>query len=245
LEDKSSNKAAESGQEQLETVVVSDADALRRLEVKNGELERLLAEKDERRQQEYHRIKNNLQMVSSLLRMQAELLKGRDERVFIEDGYYRVLAIAMIHERLYMTEEADRVDFEEYTHALVAELFNPYEDYVSNVSKRIRTSPVYLATDQAIPCSIILNELVSNALRHAYPNGQTGEITIALAESLDGRVTLTVSDKGVGLPVGWDLSELQTMGVPIVDLLAKQLGGSLRWRSERGTEFTVEFPKVR
>jgi len=103
---------------------------------------------------------------------------------------------------------------------------------------------VRLQIDQAIPCGLILNELVTNALKYAYPNGKRGEVVIELRESDAGMVTLSVSDQGVGLPAEFDWSNSASMGLPIVDLLTQQLGGTLAVRTSPGASFTIEFPKI-
>lgn len=190
----------------------------------------------------HHRVKNNLQVICSLLRMQ-ELSLERDSAASaaLKDSQQRVLAMALIHERLYGGTQLDEIDFAEYARALVEELFASFSNRAACIDSRFNVSSVLLNIDQAIPCGLILNELVSNALKYAYPEGQ-GEILVELSEAA-GRVCLTVSDHGIGLPDGFDWSKCQSMGLPIADLLAKQIDGTLTAQSQPGAKFTVEFPR--
>jgi two-component sensor histidine kinase len=189
----------------------------------------------------HHRVKNNLQVISSLLRMQEFSLHDRAASAALKDSQHRVLAMALIHERLYGGKQLDEVDFGEYARALVQELVASFSNGDARIVSRFHTSSVLLNIDQAIPCGLILNELVTNALKYAYPEGQ-GEILVELSE-IGGRVRLTVSDDGVGLPDGFDWSKSQSMGLPIADLLAKQIDGTLTVQSQTGAKFTIEFPR--
>ena len=207
------------------------------------ELRRSLHEKETLLKEVHHRVKNNLQVISSLLRMQSDLLKDSEASAALKESEQRVVSMALIHERLYGSRHMDRIDFAEYTHTLVGDLFYSYTGSADHVTGRLNITPVLLDVDQAIPCGLILNELVTNALKYAYPPGKSGEVVIDLGETPAGLVTLSVSDQGVGLPAGFDWQNSESMGLPIVDLLAKQIGGKLSVSSGRCTAFTVEFAK--
>jgi len=213
------------------------------MRVKEDELRRLLQEKETLLKEVHHRVKNNLQVISSLLRMQSDLLKDSEASAALKESEQRVVSMALIHERLYGSRHMDRIDFAEYTHILVGDLFYSYTGSADHVTGRLNITPVLLDVDQAIPCGLILNELVTNALKYAYPPGKSGEVVIELGETPAGLVTLSVSDDGVGLPAGFDWQESQSMGLTTVDLLAKQIGGKLSVHSGRRTAFTVEFVK--
>lgn len=213
------------------------------LELELQALRLLLVQKDTLMREVNHRVKNNFQMVSSLLRMQADLLEDPDAVAGLRAMEHRVLSMAIIQEQLCGEFQADRIDFQEYTHALVKELFQSYAAEAGDVTSCLKTSPVSLKTDQAIPCSLILNELVTNALKYAYMPGQKGEIAVELSETAGGVVSLSVSDHGPGLPEALDWRNSSSLGLPIVDLLVKQLRGNLTVQSRPGTAFKIEFHK--
>ena len=168
------------------------------------DLRRTLNEKDTLLKEVHHRVKNNLQVVSSLLRMQSRLVTDPTAAKALYDSQQRVLSMSLIHERLYGSQWAGQIDFAEYARALVNELFRSYGS--ANVTSRVTASPVRLNIDQAIPCGLILNELVTNSLKYAYPEGQTGELRIELCETTFNEVVLKIADNGVGLPENFDLS---------------------------------------
>jgi two-component sensor histidine kinase len=152
--------------------------------------------------------------------------------------------MAHIHELLYSSPSMDRVDFAYYTQTLVNDLLRSSNGAGRALEARLNTPQVFLSVDQAIPCGLILNELVTNALKYAYPPGTSGEIAVGLSEDAAGSVTLTVADRGVGLPQGFDVQDSKSLGLLIVDLLAKQLGGTLAVQTHPGAAFTLEFPKA-
>ena len=151
--------------------------------------------------------------------------------------------MALIHEMLYRNDHVHQIDFGEYMRTLVDELFNAYAHSSGAVIKRLNSSRVLLNVDQAIPCGLILNELVANALKYAYPDGKSGEVEVALKETASGLVTLTVSDQGVGLPEGVDWNNSRSLGLPIVDVLTQQLSGTFTVGSPPGVSFSIEFQK--
>jgi len=227
----------------LEEMRVHQIELEMQLQAKDGELRSSLAEKETLLKEVDHRVRNNLQVISSLLRMQAEMLKD-DHRTgrALRESHQRVMSMALVHERLYAGQNLSEIDFGEYGQTLVEELSNAYPDSAGRVVFRLDTSCVLLNVGQAIPCALILNELVTNALKYAYRPSQAGEIVVALSETL-GVVTLSVSDQGVGLPEGMDWRDAKSMGLAIVALLSDQIEGKLSVHSSQGTAFTVVFPK--
>ena len=208
-----------------------------------GRLQRSLAAKSTLIQEVHHRVKNNLQVISSLLRMQAELVKDQAASVALNETYMRILSMSLIHERLCADGQLDLVDFGEYTEALMHELFHSHTGSSDRIVSRLHIQRVILNADQAIPCGLILNELVTNALKYAYPDNGSGEVFVELYESESGFVTLAVSDHGIGLPEGLDWKNSNSLGLPIVDILARQIGGELIVGARPGASFSVEFPK--
>ena len=191
----------------------------------------------------HHRVKNNLQVVSSLLRMQAELIPGNGLSRVLNESQRRVEAMAMIHERLHATDGSDRVEFREYVESLARELFYAYGVNENRVTLRLDLNAVDLGLNQAIPCGLILNELLTNAVKYAFPDLRNGEIRVTLACNQNESVTLRVADNGVGLPEGFDLKHARSLGLRIVEILARQLDGTLQTEGGTGTTFCLTFRK--
>ncbi len=227
----------------LEAEVHKRALALEKLETKEDELRRLLSEKETLLKEVHHRVKNNLQVISSLLRMQGDLLNDNQAAGALRDSQRRIASMAHIHELLYSSHCMDQIDFADYTRMLIADLMQTYNGFDHGVTARLNTAHVLLKVDQAIPCGLILNELVTNAVKYAYPPGASGEIVVELGETEAGVVTLSVADRGIGLPEGFDWQNAKSMGLPIVDLLTNQLAGTLRVQTKPGAAFSIEFPK--
>jgi PAS domain S-box-containing protein len=202
-----------------------------------------LAAKEMLLKEVHHRVKNNLQIISSLLNMQAELLPEPALKGALLESRRRVESMAMIHERLYLNEDFDQLDFRQYVESLAHELFNIYFINSNLVSLKLELEPVSLELNQAIPCGLILNELMSNCLKYAFPDGRPGEILVALGCN-DGQVTLRVADNGIGLPAGLDWRKSQSLGLQIVNILARQLMGTVRQESVAGADFSLIFQKA-
>jgi two-component sensor histidine kinase/ligand-binding sensor protein len=209
----------------------------------NQHLRRNVTEKEILLREVHHRVKNNLQIISSLLNMQSESLKDEIAVSALQDTRGRVLSMALIHEQLYSSTQWEAIDFEVFTKTLVGELLNSFGDRAKEVVGRFNTSQVLLSVDQAIPCGLILSELVTNLLKYAYPNGIGGDAVIGLSETPDGFVTLSVCDQGVGLPPEFDLENPKSMGLEIVSILAKQLDGTLTAQLNPGAHFEIKFLK--
>jgi two-component sensor histidine kinase len=151
--------------------------------------------------------------------------------------------MAMIHERLHSTDDTDRLDFREYVEALARELFCVYGVNADRVRLCLDLGAVELGLNQAIPCSLILNELLTNSVKYAFPDARQGEIVVALGCD-ENRVTLRVADNGVGLPGGFDWKQSRSLGLRIVDILARQLDGALQWEPGPGAAFALTFRKA-
>lgn len=210
--------------------------------IRTEELRQSLHEKETLLKEIHHRVKNNLQIVSSLLKMQTEMVKDRVAQEALNESRQRVYSMALIHERLYGTDQMDEIDFADYASGLVNELrYSAARS--SDIEIRIEAVPILLNVEQAIPCGLILNELVTNALKYAYPAGQGGEVIISLKEQPSRRLRLTVADRGVGLPAGFQLGATETLGLSIVEILSRQIGGILHIDTNNGgTAFAIDFP---
>jgi PAS domain S-box-containing protein len=204
-------------------------------------LEQSLAEKDVLLREIHHRVKNNLQVVSCLLTMQAETASSEECAWALRESERRIAAMALIHERLYGSGRMDHIQFDDYAQTLTGDLVGTCGK-TSQFQTVFSSEPVKLSINQAIPCGLILNELVTNALKYAYPSGE-GVISVSLGCTEDNRVFLSVADDGVGLPEDFEMRRRTSLGLTIVSLLVEQMNGSLEVSSNSGTKFKVSFPK--
>jgi two-component sensor histidine kinase len=207
------------------------------------ELQSLVEQKKLLLQEVHHRVKNNLQVMSSLLSMQAKFVNDPKASAALQDSERRVMAISMVYERLYRNDRFEEVDFGDYVTNLTAELFDCMGHEGQGVVSRVDVSRVVLDIDQAIPCGLILNELATNALKYAYPGGVGGEVLIECHETAEGLVRMRVSDQGIGLPPEMASNHGNTLGLKIVGILTKQLQGQLSVGKGPGAVFCVEFRK--
>ena len=204
-----------------------------------------LRTKDTLLREVHHRVKNNLQVISSLVNMQAETLVDPAARRALDDIQKRVHAMALVHERLNGGDDLDRLDFGDYASVLAHDLFYSFGVDSDRIRLRIDAEPVLLDLNQAIPCGLILNELLSNALKYAFPNGRSGEVSVSVTPAGRGEVKLTVADNGVGLPQNYDPERSQSLGLQIVHILARQLDGTVfRDRAAQGARFCISFRRL-
>ena len=198
--------------------------------------ERLRASLDEKEvllKEVHHRVKNNLQIISSLLALQARDNGDPHVRRMFEQSQGRIRSMALIHEQLYQSGELSRIDFLEYVRRLCSYLMDCSDDLGGRVALRLDVAAVPLPLNLAIPCGMILNELVSNALKHAFPAGRRGTVSISFAAH-DGQFRLSVCDDGVGNDPAAAGAKSGSLGLKVVDALVKQLGGALTTLNERG-----------
>jgi two-component sensor histidine kinase len=190
----------------------------------------------------HHRVKNNLQVISSLLNLQTEAASDLRVRAALKDSQGRIMAMAFIHDQLYRSADLAEVDMARYAGRLVDQLVVSYGDPRQPVPVTV-SAGVRLELDQAIPCGLILNELMTNALIHAFPPPRTGTVSVEMTQDAE-TVRLCVRDTGVGLPPEAETRTSQTLGLRVVAALAAQLGGALTiLAANPGTEVTVRFPK--
>jgi two-component sensor histidine kinase len=199
-----------------------------------------LEEKEALLREVHHRVKNNLQVITSLLNLQAAGIHDPEVLTMLQESQNRVRSMALVHDRLHRSSNHVSIDFGEYIRTMASQLMRSYGK--GGVGVSVDVSPIALGIDTAIPCGLLLNELLSNAVRHAFPDGQTGTITIGLTRSSDTHLTLTVADDGVGLPSGMNWRNAQSMGLTLIVGLTQQLGGTIDATSAKGTRFTVTFP---
>jgi PAS domain S-box-containing protein len=200
-----------------------------------------LKEKEVLLKEIHHRVKNNLQLINSLLNLQSRRIHDEKGVAIFEECKNRVNSIALIHEKLYESEDMANINYGEYVRSLTNHLFNSSLTSLPGVTLKINADDVFLKVDKAIPCALIINELVTNAIKYGFPQGQQGEIIVGLQSADKGKVILTVADNGVGLPADFNMNDLETLGMQIISALAKKLHGSIKIDRSKGTKFTMEF----
>jgi two-component sensor histidine kinase len=205
-----------------------------------SELKQSLAEKDLLLKEIHHRVKNNLQIISSLLNLQSRKLTDNDALNSFNESNNRIRSIATLHEQLYRSKDLSRINFGAYIENMTDNLLRLYgvrRDWVKII---INSELVLLDINKAIPCGLIVNELISNAIKHGFPNHRAGEIRINFHKA-DNKFVLTVSNNGVQFPPDLDINNCSTLGLELVSSLCRQLKGKLSLIREGITEFQLEF----
>jgi PAS domain S-box-containing protein len=200
-----------------------------------------LEEKEVLLKEIHHRVKNNLQVISSLLKLQAGYIK--DDRILevFKESQNRIRAMALIHEKLYQSEDLAKSNFAEYIRSLATDLFRSYSVNSRMVKLNLKVEDVRLSIDTAIPCGLIINELISNSLKYAFSAGQTGEINIHFFSETEDCYTLIVQDNGSGFPIDLDFRNTKSLGLQLVCSLTKQLHGTIDLERDRGVAFKITF----
>jgi len=199
-----------------------------------------LKEKDVLLKEIHHRVKNNMQIISSLLRLQSREIEDEKAQQIFQISQNRIRSIALIHETLYQSEDLARIDFESYIRKLTTHLLSIYKPEGAELKLDLEVKKVYLDINKAIPCGLIINELVSNALKHAFPRERGGRIGVRMSEK-EGLFTLVVEDSGVGMPKDLDFRKTGSLGLQIVHDLVQQLEGTVRLDQDKGTSFTITW----
>jgi PAS domain S-box-containing protein len=200
-----------------------------------------LAEKEVLLKEVHHRVKNNLQVISGLLNLQAHHITDITGREIYKESQNRVITMALIHEELYQARDLAHVDFADYIHGLAENLFGSYSIDRDRIELELDSERVDMVVDTAIPCGLILNELISNALKHAFPDGRKGKLQVSFWQEGEKDFRLVVADDGVGLPDKVDIRRTRSLGMQLVSVLADQLGAGLKIESGPGTTFTLMF----
>jgi PAS domain S-box-containing protein len=210
-------------------------------DLKNSENEILdsLNEKNVLLREIHHRVKNNLQIISSLINLQAKYVEADETVEILKESQNRVRAMAMVHENLYLSDTFSNIDMELYLEKLIRHLYISYGAERRNITYSLEVSDVLLNLDTAIPCGLIINELISNSIKHAYTE-EGGLIKIKLLDNVD-EIEMIVSDKGVGLPSEFDIEDTTTLGLKLVYTLVKQLNGTIKLDKDQGTCITIRF----
>jgi PAS domain S-box-containing protein len=203
-----------------------------------------LAEKETLLKEIHHRVKNNLQLVYSLINLESRHVHDKRTLDGLRDCRERIRAMTLVHEKLYRSPELARVDFGDYLQELAEGLLRSYSVDNREVRLSVGKEKVFLSIDEAIPCSLILYELISNSLKHAFLERRKGAIDISLHKSEDGNFLFVIKDDGVGWPDGLDFRHTTSLGLNLVCALARQLHGKIDLKNDGGTEFSLLFPSA-
>jgi two-component sensor histidine kinase/CheY-like chemotaxis protein len=209
------------------------------------QLKASLREKEVLLREIHHRVKNNLQIIATLFNLQAGRIPDPSARGLLVESQNRVKSMALIHEKLYRSRDLARIDFGAYIRNLTAHLVRSYAVSPAALKLEVDAEQVSLGVDTAIPCGLIINELVCNALKHAFPGDRPGAIHIDLHKAEGHHYVLTVRDDGIGFPKDLDFRNTESLGLQIVTALTKQLDGSIELSNGAGTAFTITFSEIK
>jgi len=209
-----------------------------------AKVKRSLKEKEILLKELHHRVNNNMQLISSLLRLQVKHIDDKAERDIFEQAQSRIKAISLVHEKLYHAEDFTNVDLAEYIRDLTANLFKSFVGGSKKISLKLDIERIFLKIDAAIACGLILNEFISNSLKYAFHGRKRGKVLIALRSLNHDKIRLTMGDDGVGIP--WDVNfrKTKSLGLSMVIAMAEQeLNGTIRLDKRKGTKFVITFNK--
>jgi PAS domain S-box-containing protein len=215
------------------------ANAVSRLRDANSELEQRNREKETLLKEIHHRVKNNMQVISSLLSLQAHAGEELSVRAFVENSQSRVRSMALVHEHLYRSDDLQSVPMGAYLRAVV-EGIKQGQDVGRNIRCEVHADDIALPIDRAIPCGLIVNEVVTNALKHAFPDERTGRVDVSMCETGKHRFSLEIKDDGVGI-ASEDQHPAESFGLRLVGMLARQLHGNVETEQESGLAFRLQF----
>ena len=200
-----------------------------------------LLEKEVLLREIHHRVKNNLYVISNLLDLQADTLEQEEQRNLFAESQNRIQTMALIHEQLYQSDDLSQVNFANYIQNLVQKLSSSYQPKDCKININLDVEPVTLNLETAIPCGLLINELVTNAFKYAFPNSTTGEVEINLKVDSEQKIYLKISDHGIGIPEDVDWQDSPSLGLRLVNILADQLEATLELDCSQGTSFTLIF----
>ncbi|MBI5679893.1 MAG: PAS domain S-box protein [Methanobacterium sp.] len=220
--------------------MLSDITHRKQMEV---QIKESLEEKEMLLKEVHHRVKNNLAVISSLLNLQSDYIRDKEDLELFRESQTRAKTMALIHERLYQSRDLKNIDFGEYMHTLINDLFNTYSVDPGLVKLNMSLENVMLDINTSIPLGLIVNELVSNSMKYAFPDGRKGIIKINFESGKDQYV-LCVSDNGVGLPEGIDFKNTDSLGLQLVNSLTNQIEGEIELDKSHGTEFKITFKDI-
>jgi PAS domain S-box-containing protein len=203
-------------------------------------IEKSLREKEILLKEIHHRVKNNMQVVSSLLYMQSRIATDQKIKELMVESQNRVKSIALVHEELYQSSDLERIDYSSYLRKITRNIFESYKETSSRVTLKLPDTPVYIPISKAVPCSLVVNELISNSLKHAFPDMREGSISIDFVLE-NGMYILNYADDGIGMPETELHLVPKTLGMELIHGLVKQLNGTITRTVENGTSYEIRF----
>lgn len=206
-------------------------------------IETSLKQKDLLLKEIHHRVKNNLQIISSLIKLQSAHVNDKEIHSLFAESQNRIKTMALIHEKLYRSTDISVIEFYDYIKNLVNSLYSSYGISIDRVKPVIEFRSIYLDIDTAIPCGLIINELISNCLKYAYPDMRKGKISIDLMELNDSDYVMVIKDDGIGIPESVDFGNTNSLGLKLVKILSEQLGGTAELIRNNGSEFRISFSR--
>jgi two-component sensor histidine kinase len=212
-------------------------------EEKKRIIEISLTEKETLLKEIHHRVKNNLQIISSLLNLQANRTDDENLKRIMNEAKNRISSMALIHQKIYQSGNLSSVDFQAYIEQMAQSIDANFNNEKKNITQHINTHGISLDIDTSIPLGLIINELLTNSYKYAFAGRSSGTIRIILKEKNAGELELHVSDDGKGLPAGFDPATLNSLGVKLVKGLASQVKGTVRFESNQGTHCFIDFKK--
>jgi len=217
---------------------------IRRRRKGEDQIKASLEEKEVLLREIHHRAKNNLQIISSLLNLQSRYIKDKQVLHVFKESRDRIRSMTLVHEKLYQSRELGRIDFAEYVRSLAASLFHSYQVNSDLVTLKTNIDGAFLDIETAIPCGLIVHELVSNSLKYAFLEGRQGKVHIDLHSDKESKLTLVIGDNGVGFPKDLDFRNRKSLGLRLVCILVDQLRGSIELDRSSGTEFKITFTEL-
>lgn len=219
---------------------IIDEDVYTEQKLKNKLLTQALKEKEILLKEVHHRVKNNMQVISSILNLQSSYVKDSYALSLLKDCQNRIKSMAFIHESLYQNKNLTEVNFAEYISSLTKNLVHSYSTEIKNIKLLLNLKNVYLNLDASISCGLILNELISNSLKYAFPNNKAGIIFVNLSVK-DKLVNIEIGDNGIGINENLDIKKTPTLGLQLVNTLVEQINGKIKVERKNGTKFNIEF----
>lgn len=222
---------------------LKERDELEDLIESGNKLQKALEEKELLLKEIHHRIKNNLMIISSLLELQSYYIKDKADLDFFRESRTRALSMAIIHERLYQSTDLKKIDFGDYISNLATDLLDIYSIAPEKIKLDINAIDIKMDINTAIPLGLITNELMTNSLKHAFPDNKNGTISIKISKT-DDIFTFIVKDNGIGFPEDLDYKNTDSLGLELVNSLTNQIDGKLELNTEVGTEFKITFKEL-
>jgi two-component sensor histidine kinase len=192
----------------------------------------------------HHRVKNNLQIISSLLNLQSRHIEDKLALDMFQESRNRVRSMALVHEKLYRSDDLAEVDFCAYIQSLVRHLFMSYGVNSKRIDLNVDVKDIFLDINTSIPCGLIINELISNSLKHAFTGRAQGTIHVSMRPENNSKFKIVIKDDGVGLPESLDVTQSESLGLQLVTMLVEQLQGKLSIVNKKGTSFEIVFEKL-